>query len=77
MTQDFLAAFLVNLTKDEVEDRAGAYLYDSDYEHDIYSELLLARAGNVLDANQAGPEDSVFRRDELLRRYGEGQTAVS
>ena len=77
MTQDFLAAFLVNLTKDEVEERAGAYLYDSDYEHDVYSELLRSRAGNVLDAAYAGPENSVFRREELLRRYGEGQTSVS
>ncbi len=77
MTQDSLAAFLVNLTRDEVEERAGADLYDSDYETDVYSELLRARAGYVLDASFEGAENSPFRREELLRRYGEGETSVS
>ena len=76
ITRDSLAAFLVNLTRDEVEERAGSFLYDSDYETDVYSELLQARKAYVLDA--AGKEtDSTFRREELLRRYEEGHTSVS
>ena len=35
ITRDSLAAFLVNLTRDEVEERAGSFLYDSDYETDV------------------------------------------
>ena len=76
MTRDSLAAFLVNLTRDEVEERAGSFLYDSDYETDVYSEMLRARTANALDA--AGKEPgSTFRREELLRRYEEGHTSVS
>lgn len=76
ITRDSLAAFLVNLTRDEVEERAGSFLYDSDYETDVYSELLRARKAYVLDA--VGKEtDSTFRREELLRRYEEGHTSVS
>ena len=76
MTRDSLAAFLVNLTRDEVEERAGSFLYDSDYETDVYSEMLRARTAYALDA--AGKETgSTFRREELLRRYEEGHTSVS
>ena len=77
MTRDSLAVFLINLTRDEVEYRAGAYLYDSDYEHDSYSGLLSARAVNVLDASYAGAQRSPFRREELLQRYQEGETSVT
>ncbi len=77
LTRDSLAAFLVNLTRDEVEDRGGEYLYDSDYATDVYSELLRARAEYVLESDYAGAEQSIFRREELLRRYQEGQTSVS
>ncbi len=77
LTKDSLAAFLVNLTRDEVEERAGEFLYDSDYLHDSYSELLRARAENVLDASYGGPDKSIFRREELLRLYQEGQTYAS
>lgn len=76
-SKDSLAAFLVNLTRDEVEERGGQYLYDSDYDYDTYSELLEARAVNVLDSSYGGPEKSRFRREELLRLYHEGQTYVS
>ena len=77
MTKDSLAAFLVNLTKDEVEERTGEYLYDSDYAHDVYSELLHARAEYLIDASGEGAGHSAFRREELLRLYSEGQTSVS
>ncbi len=76
ITRDSLAAFLVNLTRDKVEQRAGNYLYDSDYACDAYSELLKVRAQYVLEASYDAGQ-SRFRREELLRLYDEGQTTVS
>lgn len=77
LTEDSLAAFLVNLTADRILEREGEYLYDSDYQYDSYSEMLAARGDYVIDPNFAGSERSLFRREELLRRYQEGQTDVS
>ncbi|MBE6998444.1 MAG: response regulator [Ruminococcaceae bacterium] len=77
LTKDSLAVFLVNLTRDEVEERAGANLYDSDLTCDSYTELMQARSKQVLDASYRGAEHSIMRREELLRIYQEGQTSVS
>ena len=77
ITRDSLAAFLVNLTRDEIEERAGTYLYDSDYLSDTYSDMLRARAEYVLEADFAGPENSKFQRERLLQLYSEGQTFES
>ncbi len=77
VTRDTLAAFLVNLTRDEIEERAGTFLYDSDYESDSYSDLIRTRGGYVLDAEFAGTENSKFRREKLLQLYSEGQTYES
>ncbi len=77
ITRDSLAAFLVNLTRDEIEERAGTYLYDSDYLSDTYSDMLRARGEYVLEADFAGPENSKFRRERLLQLYSEGQTFES
>ena len=77
MTKDSLAVFLVNLTRDEVEDRAGANLSEEDLRCESYAELLRARGARVIDPDYAGPELSRIRREELLRIYGEGQTSIS
>ncbi len=77
ITRDSLAAFLVNLTRDEIEERAGTYLYDSDYLSDTYSDMLRARAEYVLEADFAGSENSKFKRERLLQLYSEGQTFES
>ncbi len=77
LSEGALAAFLVDLTTDKVLERVGESMYESDRDADSYTELFAARASNVLDANYAGAENSTFRREELLRRYQEGQTSVS
>ena len=77
VTKDSLSAFLVNLTRDEVEERRGDYLYDSDYATDSYSELLHSRSVNVLKDTYEGPGKSRFHREELLRLYQSGQTSTS
>lgn len=76
LRKDTMAAFRVNLTTDEVEERTGDYLYDSDLENDRYSELLRARQQYVADQT-AGSGGEGFTREELLRRYQEGQTRTS
>ncbi|MBO4500798.1 MAG: response regulator [Clostridia bacterium] len=76
MTKHSMSAFLVNLSRDVIEDRRGEYLYATDYQYDTYSEMLKARGENVLDASYKA-ENSPFRREELLRLYHEGQTSVS
>ena len=76
MVKDTLAVFRVNLTKDEVEERSGEYLFDTDLELDKYSELLAARRANVLDCDFTLPESQLFTREGLLRHFQEGHTAA-
>ncbi|MBR4692135.1 MAG: response regulator [Oscillospiraceae bacterium] len=76
LTKDSLAAFRVNLTRDEVEERSGAYLFDSDLELDRYSQLLEARRVHVLEY-EVGASPDTFTREGLLKLYAEGQTGVS
>ncbi len=77
LTKDSLAVFLVNLTKDEVEDRAGANLYESDLSCVSYTELLHSRGARVIVRAQEGKETGLLQRENLLQRYQEGQTGVS
>ena len=76
LTKDSMAAFRVNLTTDEVEERSGAYLYDSDLELDRYTQLLEARRARVLEWGEDAQPD-LFTREGLLKQYEEGHTAVS
>ncbi len=73
--EDSLAAFLVNLTKDEVEERAGLDLYACDPDLISYTELFRMRLGRIVDSLGSNPD--IFEREELLRRYRDGQTHVS
>ena len=77
LSDDSTSAFLVDLTTDKVLERVGESLYESDRSADSYTEIFAARAANVLEADYAGPESSVFGREELLRRYQEGQTSFT
>lgn len=74
---DTAAAYLVNLTRDEVEDRAGAIPYQNDKGLLSYTELLRTMGERVLDPNTAGPMLARLGREELLSRYAEGQTDLS
>ena len=77
LTKDSMAVFLVNLTKDHVEERAGDFLYESDYLADSYTELLKAREPHLFDRRDAEDETNALSRDALLRAYREGHTNVS
>ena len=78
LTKGSSAVFLVNLTSDRILERAGDYLYESDYLHDSYTEMIDARAENMIDTSFNGSEKSrLFSREALLRSYQEGQSSVS
>ena len=77
LTKNSLAVFRVNLTKDEIEERGGTGLYESDYATDKFSELMDARRQYVVDADYAGMRESIFTRDGLLQHYLNGQTSAS
>ena len=77
LTKDSLSTFRVNLTKDEIEDRAGTNLYESDYATDRYSEMIKARNRNVVDPDYYETNSELFTRDGLLQHYLDGQTTAS
>ena len=77
ITKDSIATFIVNLTKDEIEERSGEALYDSDYESDSYSDMIRARGQHVIEAGFLDSKGSVFTRDGLLDRFNEGITDFS
>ena len=77
LSRDAFAVFLVDLTKDEIEDRAGTELTDEDHAHRTYSELYEARCGTVVSDDPEWGAHSAFRRGELLRRYQNGQTRIT
>jgi len=76
LTEDSLAVFRVDLTRDEVEERAGVSLSELDNTLERYSELLAVRSARLVEPEQAAAFRNLFHRDELLRRYQAGQTRV-
>ena len=74
---DTAAAYLVNLTRDEVEDRAGAIPYQDDKGLLSYTELIRTMGERVVDPNTAGPQLARLSRETLLARFAEGQTEAS
>ncbi len=77
MTKDSLAVFRVNLTRDEIEERAGTELYDSDLASDSYSEIMSARSRYIVDPTYYETNEALFTREGLLDHYQEGQTNAS
>ena len=76
LTQNALTTFRVNLTRDEIESRAGANLYDTDLEVQSYTELLESRTQYVLDESVRSFREQ-FTRERLLQLYHEGKSEVS
>ena len=74
---DTAAAYLVNLTRDEVEDRAGAIPYQDDKGLLSYTELMRTMGERVVDPNTAGPQLARLGREELLKCFAEGRTEAS
>ena len=76
LTQDSLAVFRVNLTKDVIEDRAGLDLYDSDLHAESYTELLEKRQAYLLDREDAAGT-TLFTREGLLQCFRSGHSSAS
>ncbi|MBO4366384.1 MAG: hypothetical protein J5843_01870, partial [Clostridia bacterium] len=75
-----LSVFLVNLSKDEVEDRAGNALFDSDLSAVSYTELLEGRLPHIIRGETvSGAEEGAGKlsRASLMQNYNDGQTSVS
>lgn len=77
LTKDSTAVMRVNLTKDEIEELSGDYLYDSDHESVRYSDLIEARGKYLLDPDFYETRFPLFTRDGLLKQYQEGHTSVA
>ena len=78
LTKGDNATFRINLTKDEVEDRHGQFLYDTDLTSLSYTELLEGRRTHVIDIDPLGDNPrSLFSREDLLRAYEQGRTRIS
>ena len=77
---EYLSIFLINLTKDEVEERAGTELLENDRAAVSYTELLEGRTKRVIYGETVkGPDEGAGRmaRESLMRSYNDGQTSVS
>ena len=77
ITKDSMTVFRVNLTRDEIEERSGDYLYESDLKCDRYSDLVVSREEYILDKENSLTERGVFTREGLLKQYRDGMTNVS
>ena len=76
LMQDSLSAFLVNLTRDEIEARAGTHLYETDLDARTYTKLAEGRTRYELD-EEARAAHGQFTRESLLAAYQEGKSEVS
>lgn len=76
LTKDSMSVLHVNLTKDEIEDLKGQFLYDSDFKAGSYTELIEARRANIVDRRRESQILSSLSRDGLLRFFDEGRTVV-
>ena len=76
-TDSSLAAFRVNLTKDQIESRAGCDLFDSDLTSAGYTEMMNARAGCLTIDRDHAACSMDMGRDALLARFAEGQRTIS
>ncbi len=76
-TKESLCSFRVNLTNDEIEERSGNYLYETDYHADSYTELMQTREKYVIDSNYSIKDKGVFSKEGLIKRYLDGQSNVS
>ena len=77
LTKDSMAVFVVNLTKDEIVERSGEFLYDTDFDHDRYSDLIESRQKNILNVDYPDTHRALFKRDGLLKHFKDGQTNAS
>ena len=76
LTEDCLSVLRVNLTRDEIEERAGKALSEKDLEAQSYTDLLASREERFLPMDDPHREQSAFSRAELLKSFNAGHSEV-
>lgn len=76
LTEDCLSVLHVNLTRDQIEERAGKALSANDLAAQSYSELLASRQNRFSSAADPDRAQKVFTRAELLKSFAEGHSEV-
>lgn len=76
-TKDALCTFRINLSKDEIEERRGEALYETDLKVDSYSELLESRKQYILDLDYSGTNRNLMSTKGLIEHYLSGQSVAS
>lgn len=75
LTENSLAVFRVNLTRDTIDERSGEGLYESDLAAQSYSELMAVRR-NYLLIEKADWDEKLFSREGLIEYFKEGHTTA-
>ncbi len=76
LTEDCLSVLHVNLTRNEIEERAGKALSAKDLAAQSYTELLASREDRFPPAANTQPAQQAFTRTELLRAFAAGHSEV-
>ena len=76
LTEDCLSVLRVNLTRNEIEERAGKALSAKDLEAQSYTELLASREDRFPPALNPYRAHKAFTRDELLKSFESGLLEV-
>ena len=76
LTEDCLLVLRVNLTRDEIEERAGRGLSEGDFAAQSYTELLASREGRYLPGDNPQCALGAFTRDELQKSFEAGHFEV-
>ena len=74
LTEDCLSVLRVNLTRDEIEERAGKALSAEDLAAQSYTELLASREKRFLPTDAQHREQRAFTRAELLKSFKAGHS---
>ncbi len=76
LSREYAAVFVVNLTKDEIEERMGSGMYASDCDASSYSELIEHRSKHLLSTPTLINGYGVLTREGLLQCHQNGENAV-
>ena len=76
LTEDCLSVLRINLTRNEIEERAGRALSAKDLAAQSYTELLASREDRFPSTTNPRGEQKAFTRDELLKSFETGHLEV-
>ena len=75
--KDSMSVIRANLTKDEIEEVRGDYLYDSDNDFVKYSDYMANREKHILNPDYSETNTNLFKRENLIQHYMDGQINAS